>query len=105
MTFAASVMSASQKQRERTMNDDLCEKLWASTEWWHNDCELKRTVCDALAAKDAEIKALREQRDELLEALECYAEKVADLSRYGVIIETSLREKAEAAIAKAKGQT
>ena len=39
---------------------------------------------------------------ELLEALEYYVEKVADLSRYGVIIETSLREKAEAAIAKAK---
>ena len=48
---------------------------------------------------------------ELLEALEYYAEKVADLNRYGVMIETSLREleldlgsKAEAAIAKAKGE-
>jgi len=40
---------------------------------------------------------------ELLEALECYVEKVADLNRYGVMIETSLRKKAEAAIAKAKG--
>jgi len=41
---------------------------------------------------------------ELLEALECYVEKVADLNRYGVMIETSLRKKAEAAIAKAKGE-
>ena len=48
---------------------------------------------------------------ELLEALEYYAEKVADLNRYGVMIETSFREleldlgsKAEAAIEKARGQ-
>jgi len=40
---------------------------------------------------------------DLLEALECYVEKVADLNRYGVMIETSLRKKAEAAIAKARG--
>ena len=52
------------------MIDDLRKKLWASTEWWHNDSELKKAVCDDLVAKDAEIKALREQRGELLDALE-----------------------------------
>jgi len=34
--------------------------------------------------------------------LEGYAEKVADLKRYGVMIETSLQERAKEAIAKAK---
>ena len=52
--------------------------------------------------KDADARLIA-AAPELLEALECYVEKVADLNRYGVIIETSLREKAEAAIAKAKG--
>jgi len=41
---------------------------------------------------------------ELLEVLEWYVEKVADLKRYGVMIETSLQERAEKAIAKAKGE-
>ena len=53
--------------------------------------------------KDANARLIAAAPD-LLEALEYYVEKVADLSRYGVMIETSLREKAEAAIAKAKGE-
>jgi len=40
---------------------------------------------------------------ELLEALEWYVVKVADLKRYGVMIETSLQEMAKEAIAKATG--
>lgn len=93
------------------MSDDLSKKLWASTEWWHNDCELKRAVCDALAAKDAEIKALREQRDELLEALGWYAYVTEDANRYGItrdLAQAELRadrgKRAKEAIAKAKEQ-
>ena len=58
---------------------------------------------DSMNMPDEDDAHLITAAPDLLEALECYAEKVADLSRYGVIIETSLREKAEAAIAKAKG--
>ena len=79
----------------------------------------KVTMADALAAGDGvilreledRIRTLEILRDEIVRALDWYAEKVADLNRYGVMIETSLREleldlgsKAEAAIAKAKGE-
>ena len=81
------------------MSDDLRKKLWASTEWWHNDSELKQAVCDALAAKDAEIKALREQRDELLGSLEKVFTAMNDDMPVG------LRKVCYEAIAKAKGET
>jgi hypothetical protein len=82
------------------MSDDLSKKLWASTEWWHNDCELKRAVCDALAAKDAEIKALREQRGELLEALE----NLLKVHEGEGGTQCHAGDIARAAIAKAKGE-
>jgi len=89
----------------------LCEKIRASTQWWHHDCELKLAACDALAAKDAEIKALRGQRGELLEALSWYAYVTEDANRYGItrdLAQAELRsdrgKRAKEAIAKAKEQ-
>jgi len=82
------------------MSDDLRKKLWASTKWWHNDSELKRAVCDALAAKDAEIKALREQRDELLAALE----NLLKVHEGEGGTQHHAGDMARAAIAKAKGE-
>ncbi len=82
------------------MSDDLKKKLWASTEWWHNDCELKQDVCDALAAKDAEIKALREQQDELLEALQ----NLLKVHEGEGGTQHHAGDMARAAIAKAKGE-
>ena len=81
---------------------------------------IKATKNPMLAVVHSLYHESREQREanahliaaapELLEALEYYAEKVADLNRYGVVIETSLREleldlgsKARAAITKATG--
>ena len=64
-------------------------------------CHGDEQIADVSELKNAHLIAAA---PELLEALECYVEKVADLNRYGVMIETSLRKKAEAAIAKAKGE-
>jgi ABC-type transport system involved in cytochrome bd biosynthesis fused ATPase/permease subunit len=82
------------------MSMNLREKIRASTQWWHHDCELKLAVCDALDAKDAEIQKLRWDLEELLEALE----NLLKVHEGEGGTQYHAGDMARAAIAKAKGE-
>lgn len=62
--------------------------------------------------REAKNKVLRAQRDDLLKALEWYAEQAEDLNRYGWTSETALAalrrdrgKRAKEAIAKVRGES
>jgi hypothetical protein len=68
-------------------------------------------ILSSAVEREAENKALRAQRDELLEALQWYAKLIEDFHRYPWVVESTLAElmedagkKAKEAIAKAKGE-